>query len=76
MCLADENVLPAKTIAMRSKTKMPGKVECLNPNTGGRLNIEAGTYELFSKAIYQTLQSSKAPLTFTQIVEGVKDCIR
>ena len=54
------------------KTKSPA-VECLNPNTGRRMNIEKTTYELFSKAIYHVVKSGKA-ITFTQIVEGVEEC--
>lgn len=56
--------MPAKKIA---------KVECLNPNTGGRMNIDKTTYDLFSKAIYQTVKTSKG-ITFSEIVEGVYDC--
>jgi hypothetical protein len=51
----------------------PKKVECLNPNTGGRMNIDKDTYDLFSKAIYHTLKK-EGPVTFTQLVEGVEDC--
>lgn len=51
------------------KTK---KVECLNPNKGRRMNIEKSIYELFSKAITQTLKE-KGSITFTQMVEGVHD---
>lgn len=47
-------------------------VECLNPNTGRRMNIDKKTYDLFSKAIYHTVKAGKA-ITYTQIVEGVKD---
>jgi len=50
-------------------------VVCLNPNTGRRMNIEKTTYDLFSKAIYHVIKSGKA-ITFTQIVEGVKDCFK
>ncbi len=53
----------------------PVKVECLNPNTGGRMNIDKNTYDLFSKAIYHTVKTNKA-LTYTQIVEGVYDCFK
>jgi hypothetical protein len=56
-------------------TTKPAKVECINPNTGGRMHIDAATYELFFKAICQTLKAGKA-LTFTQMVEGVKECFR
>jgi len=59
---------------MPTKT-FPQKVECLNPNTGGRMNIDKKTYDLFSKAIYHTLKKTQ-PLTYTQIVEGVKVCFR
>ena len=48
------------------------KVECLNPNTGGRMNIDKKTYDLFSKAIHHTVKAGKA-ITYSQIVEGVKD---
>jgi hypothetical protein len=47
------------------------KVECLNPNTGGRMNIDKEVYELFSEAIYNTLKGNQ-PLSFTKIVEGVE----
>jgi hypothetical protein len=59
---------------MPSKTQSQ-KTECLNPNTGGRMNIDAATYDLFSKAITYTLQGDQ-PLTYTQIVEGVKTCFQ
>ena len=60
---------------MPAKTKPAAKVECLNPNTGNRLLIDAGTYTLFSKAIYHTLMGGKS-LTFTQMVDGVRDCFQ
>lgn len=53
-------------------TTKTAKVECLNPNTGGRMNIDKEIYDLFSKAIYQTVKKGKA-LTYSQIVEGIKD---
>ena len=56
--------MPAKTSSE--------KVECLNPNTGGRMNIDKKIYNLFSKAIIKTLENNK-PLTYTQIVEGIED---
>jgi len=56
--------MPTKTAAK--------KVECLNPNTGGKINIDSGIYELFSKAIYHTLKKGKA-LSFTQMVDGVHE---
>ena len=51
------------------------KVECLNPNTGGRMNIDKDIYDLFSKAIYHSLKQGKE-LTFTQIVDGITDCFK
>ena len=51
------------------------KTECLNPNTGGRMNIDKPVYDLFSKAIYHTLQKGKA-LTFTEMVEGISECFK
>jgi len=51
------------------------KAECLNPNTGGRMNINKSTYDIFSKAIYHTLKKNQ-PLTYSQIVEGIHDCFR
>jgi hypothetical protein len=50
------------------------KVECLNPNTGRRMSIEKSRYDLISKAIYHTLKKEGA-LTFSQIVEGVYNCL-
>jgi len=55
-----------------TKTK---KVECLNPDTGGRMNIDKDIYDLFSKAIYHTLKKEGA-VTFTQLVEGVENCFK
>jgi hypothetical protein len=51
------------------------KTECLNPNTGGRMNIDSKIYDLFSKAIYHVLKKN-GPLTYTQIVEGIHDCFK
>ena len=51
------------------------KVECLNPNTGGRMNIDKKIYDLFSKAIYDTLKKTQ-PLTYSQIVEGIYGCFK
>lgn len=59
--------MPAKTASE--------KIECLNPNTGGRMNIDKKIYDLFSKAIYHTLKK-KQPLSYTQIVEGIYDCFK
>ena len=51
------------------------KVECFNPNTGRRMNIDSETYELFTKAIKQTLKAGKE-ITFSEIVEGIKKYFR
>jgi len=51
------------------------KTECINPNTGGRMNIDSSIYELFSKAIYHTLKKNR-PLRFTEISQGVHDCFK
>ena len=53
-----------------------GKVECLNPNTGGKMNIDTTVYGLFSRAIYHTLKKSKQGVTYTDIVSGVKQCFK
>ena len=53
-----------------------GKIECLNPNTGGKMNIDAKVYDHFSKAIYHTLKKSKQGVTYTDIVSGVKRCFK
>ena len=47
-------------------------MECLNPNTGRRMNIDKATYHLFSKAILHSLGKNEA-FTFTQMVEGIRD---
>lgn len=59
---------------MSTKTD-PQKVECLNPNTGGSMNIDKKIYDLFSKAIYHTLKQNQ-PLTYSQIVDGVHNCFK
>jgi hypothetical protein len=51
------------------------KVECLNPNTGGRMNIDKDTYDLFSKAIGYAVKKGKA-ITFTEITEGVEEYLK
>jgi hypothetical protein len=56
---------------MATKT-LSSRVECLNPNTGRRMNIDKDVYDLFSKAIYHSLKKD-GPLTYTQMVEGIKD---
>jgi len=53
-----------------------GKIECLNPNTGGKMNIDTTVYGLFSRAIYHTLKKSKQGVSYTDIVSGVKQCFK
>ena len=50
-----------------TKTK---KAECLNPNTGSRMNIDKDTYDLFSNAIRQVL-NKRGKVTFTELVESL-----
>jgi hypothetical protein len=57
-------------------TKSTAKIECLNPNTGGKMNIDASIYNLFSKAIYHTLKNEKQGITYTDIVSGIKKCFK
>jgi len=59
--------MPIKTAAQ--------KMECLNPNTGRQIKIEKKVYDLFSKAIINTLKKHQ-PLSYTQIVEGIQDCLK
>lgn len=59
---------------MATATK-PQKVECLNPNTGRKMNIDKGIYDVISKAIYHTLKKEGA-VTFTQLDEGVRECLK
>jgi hypothetical protein len=59
---------------MATKTTIE-KVECLNPNTGGRMNIDKKTYDLFSKTISHLLKKNQ-PLTYSQIVEGIENCFK
>lgn len=54
---------------------MTQKIECLNPNTGGKMNIDKQIYDLFSKTIYHTLKKNKA-LTYTEIVDGIEECFK
>jgi hypothetical protein len=59
----------------KPSAKSPEKVECINPNTGRRMNIDASTWELFSKAIKTSLKGGKE-LTFTEIVEAVEKYLK
>jgi len=57
-------------------TKSSKKVECLNPNTGRKMNVDAHTYDFFNKAIYHTLKKEKQPISYTDIVNGVQKCFK
>lgn len=52
--------------------KSPEKIACVNPNAGGKMNIDAKTYELFSKAIYHVLKENRQGITYTELVNGIK----
>ena len=51
------------------------KVECLNPHTGARLNIDAEIYQLFFTAMKQTMKGGKA-ISWTDIVSGIKKYLK
>jgi hypothetical protein len=53
-------------------SKPAEKIECVNPNTGGKMNIDAKIYELFSKAIYHVLKENREGTTYTELVNGIK----
>ena len=57
-----------------SKTKSPQqeKIECVNPNTGRRMQIDADTWNLFYAAIKHSLKGGKK-LSFTEMLEGIYD---
>ena len=57
-------------------TKRSTKVECVNPNTGRKINVDADTYNIFSQAIYRTLKNQKQAISYTDIVTGVKKYFR
>jgi len=74
MWTADDRFFQKETISMPAISA--SKIECHNPNTGRKMNIDAKVYDLFSKAIYHTLKENKHGITFTDIVSGVKRCFR
>lgn len=51
------------------------KVQCLNPHTKGKINIDKNIYDLFSKAIFDVLKRDRL-LTYTQLVKGIEDCFK
>jgi len=62
-------------MAKITSKKKEKKVECLNPHTGARLNIDAEIYKLLSTAIKQTLKGGKA-ITWTDLVAGIKEYMK
>jgi hypothetical protein len=60
---------------MPTPIKNKEKVEVANPNTGRRMQIDADTWNLFSKAIKASLKGGKQ-LTYTEMVEGVHDYLK
>ncbi|MBX9785092.1 MAG: hypothetical protein K2X48_17535 [Chitinophagaceae bacterium] len=56
-------------------TSSLSKTECINPNTGGKLQIDTNTYQLFSKAIYHVLKV-KPGRSFADLVKGVTQCFK
>ena len=48
------------------------KIECSNPNSGRRMQIDADTWNLFNTAIKHSLKGGKK-LTFTEMLEGIND---
>jgi len=56
----------------KSSAKAKEKVEVGNPNTGRRMQIDADTWNLFSRAIKHSLKGGKA-LTYTEMVEEIDD---
>jgi hypothetical protein len=49
-----------------------GKIECINPNTDHKMNIDKDIYDLFSRAIYHTLKTNTQGISFSELVKGVK----
>ena len=60
-----------------AKLSTPPKdtIECGNPNTGRRIQIDASTWKLFSTAIKESLKGKKA-LTYTEMVEGIHQYLK
>jgi hypothetical protein len=73
--LGTTNWVLGKKLKKINMAKLLPKVECFNPNTGRRMSIDSQTYELFTKAIKQTLKGGKA-ISFSEMVEGVKKYFR
>jgi len=59
----------------KSSVKTNEKVEVANPNTGRKMQIDAETWDLFNRAIKDSLKNGKA-LTFSEMVEGIEQYIK
>ena len=59
----------------KSLAKKTDKVEVANPNTGRHMQIDAETWNLFSRAIKESLKGGKT-LTYTEMVEGIHDYLK
>ena len=60
---------------MQSSGNKQSKTECLNPNTGRKMNIPSEIYSTFHDAIQQALRNGQE-LTYTEIVEYIQDYLR
>lgn len=68
----DEGFLPIQTINMA--TIKTAKQECLNPNSGNKLNIDKSIYDLFAASIRHALSDNKQ-LTYTELAASVQEYI-
>ncbi len=59
----------------KSPAKAKEKIEVENPNTGRRMQIDADTWDLFSRAIKHSLKNGKS-LTYTEMVEGIYEYLK
>ena len=55
----------------KSSVKSAEKVEVGNPNTGRKIQIDEETWNLFHRAIKDSLKNGKA-LTFSELVEAIE----
>jgi Family of unknown function (DUF6958) len=56
----------------KTSAKAKEKIEVGNPNTGRRMQIDADTWDLFHRAIKDSLKNGKA-LTFSEMVEAIEN---
>jgi hypothetical protein len=40
------------------------------------MNVDAGTYDIFSRAIYHTLKKENKGISYIDIVNGIKKCFK